>query len=164
MNQEYLANTYRDQSLTGATGVELVIALYDGAIRFLYRAQQAVLEEDVRGRRHAVKKALDILMYLQARLRPDVGGKVAHTLGDFYAVMFQMTLEASYYASAESLQEVILCLRNVRDAWTVVARDPEANKALPRELRTRSEALVAVPARTVEQEFAESGTSHAWAA
>ncbi len=32
--------SYQEQSLSGATGVELVVALYDGTIRFLYRAMQ----------------------------------------------------------------------------------------------------------------------------
>ena len=54
--------SYREQALACATGVELVVALYDGAIRFLYRAMQAVEEGDVRGRRIAVKKVVDILM------------------------------------------------------------------------------------------------------
>jgi flagellar protein FliS len=155
---------YGEHALAGATGVELVIALYDGAIRFLYRAVQATIEDDTPGRRAAVKKALDILMYLQARLRPDVGGKTAETLGDFYATMFTMTLEASHHGSAEELQEVILCLRNVRDAWTIVARDPAANKVLPRELRTRAEAFVPATARTLREEFGQEKAPRAWAA
>ena len=133
---------YQEQALTGATGVELVVALYDAALRFLYRAVQAVEEHDVLGRRAAVKKALDILIYLQARLRPDVGGTAATALSDFYAAMFTMTLEASHAESAEAFQEVIACVRNVRDAWVIVARDPEAGKVLPRELRTREERFV----------------------
>jgi flagellar protein FliS len=130
---------YQEEALAGATGVELVIALYDGAARFLHRAIECVEEQDVRGRRLAVKKALDILMYLQARLRPDVGGSTATALSDFYAEMFTMALEASHAESVEQFQEVILCLRNVRDAWVVVARDPAAARVLPRELRTREE-------------------------
>src|SRR3984957_18238523 len=126
---------YQDQSLSGATGVELIIALYDGAIRFLYRAVQCVEEDDARGRRIAVKKVLDILTYLQARLRPDLGGAVAASLADFYATMFTMTLEASHLESKEQFEEVIGFVRNVREAWVVVARDPEAGKGLPRELR-----------------------------
>jgi flagellar secretion chaperone FliS len=134
--------SYQDQSLSGATGVELVVALYDGAIRFLYRAMQCVEEDDVRGRRIAVKKVLDILMYLQARLRPDLGGVVAASLADFYATMFTMTLEASHLESKEQFEEVIGFVRNVREAWVVVARDPEAGRVLPRELRTREERFV----------------------
>lgn len=136
--------SYQQQALVGATGVELVVALYDAMIRFLYRAVQCVEEDDVLGRRIAVKKVVDILMYLQARLRPDMGGNVAASLADFYAAMFTMTLEASHIASKEQFEEVIACVRNLRDAWVIVARDPEAGRVLPRELRTREEKFVPV--------------------
>ena len=133
---------YQQQALAGATGVEQIVALYDGVIRFLYRAIQSCEEKDIYGRRIAVKKAIDILIYLQARLRPDVGGSVATALADFYSTMFTMTLEASHHQSAEQFREVIGLVRNVREAWVVVARDPKAGKVLPRELRTREEKLL----------------------
>jgi flagellar protein FliS len=152
--------SYQQQSLVGATGIELIVALYDGAIRFLYRAMQSVEEEDVHGRRIAVKKVLDILMYLQARLRPELGGSVAASLADFYATMFTMTLEASHFESAEQFQEVIAYLRNVREAWVIVARDPEAGKVLPRELRTREERFVP----PVVTEAADAGAASRWLA
>ena len=138
---------YEQQSLVGATGVELVVALYDGAIRQLHRAIQAVREDDTVGRRVAVKKVVDILMYLQARLRPDVGGTAASTLSDFYAAMFTLTLEASHIASVDGLMEVIRCIRNVRDAWAIAAKDPAVGKVLPRELRTREERYTAPAVR-----------------
>lgn len=144
--------TYQQQALAGATGVELVVALYDGVIRFLYRAMQCAEEGDVRGRRLAVKKALDIFIHLQARLRPDLGGEVSASLADFYAVMFNMTLEASHRASKERFEEVIACVRNVREAWIVVARDPDAGKVLPRELLTHEERYVQPPAATTTTE------------
>ncbi len=138
--------TYQEQALTGATGVDLIVSLYDGWIRFLYRAARAIGEGDTLDRRYAVKRALDILMYLQARLRPDVGGRPAQALSDFYAAMFTMTLEASHAESHEQMLEVIACVRNVRDAWVVVAKDPQANRVLPRELRTTEERRPAVAA------------------
>jgi flagellar protein FliS len=134
--------SYQLQALAGATGVELIVALYDGLVRFLYRAMQCVEEGDAHGRRVAVKKAIDILMYLQARLRPDVGGNVAASLADFYSAMFTLTLEASHLESKEQFEEVISFVRNVREAWVVVARDPEAGRVLPRELRTREETFL----------------------
>ncbi len=134
---------YRQQALVGATGVEIVVALYDGVLRSLYRARECCREDDSIGRRVAVKKVVDILIYLQARLRPDVGGKPAESLADFYAAMFTLTLEASHIASVEGFDDVIACIRNVRDAWTIVARDPAAGKVLPRELRTREERFIA---------------------
>jgi flagellar protein FliS len=140
-----MESEYQQQALLGANGVELVIALYDGAIRFLYRAIQCVEEDDEIGRRSAVKRAIDIIMYLQTRLRTDIGGKPAAALSDFYATMFTMTLEASRFASSQQFTEVIACLRNVRDAWLVVARDPEAQQILPRELRSQAERYAKLP-------------------
>ena len=144
---------YQQQSMVGATGLELVVGLYDAAIRSLHRAKQSVEEDDVHGRRLAVRKVVDILMYLQARLRPDVGGSPAVALAEFYAAMFTMTLEASHIASADGFDEVIACVRNVRDAWVIVAKDPEAGKVLPRELRTAEEKFVpTIPVQRVERE------------
>jgi flagellar secretion chaperone FliS len=134
-----METAYQQHALQSANGVELIIALYDGAIRFLHRAIQCVDERDEIGRRAAVKRAVDIIMYLQARLRTDIGGKPAAALADFYTAMFTMTLEASHVASRRQFTEVIACLRNVRDAWVVVSRDPEAQMLLPRELRSQDE-------------------------
>ena len=130
---------YEQQALVGATGMDLIVALYDGIIRFLYQARACADCGDIYGRRLAVKKVVDILIYLQARLRPDVGGDAAASLSDFYAAMFTLTLEASHAHSVESFDEVLACIANVRDAWVIVARDPEAGRVLPRELRTREE-------------------------
>ncbi len=154
--------SYQQQALVGATGVELVVALYDAALRSLYRAMQCVREDDTIGRRVAVKKVVDILMYLQARLRPDVGGATASTLSDFYAAMFTMTLEASHLQSVEGFEEVAACVRNVREAWAIVARDPAAGKVLPRELRTAEERFVPVSQEAADP-AAETGPSR-WAA
>jgi flagellar protein FliS len=156
-----MENNYQQQALQGANGIELIIALYDGALKFLYRAIQSVEEHDEIGRRIAVKRVVDILMYLQARLRTDIGGKPAASLADFYAAMFTMTLEASSIASAEQLHEVIGCIRNVREAWTVVAQDPEAQLMLPRELRTQEERYAGV-ARSASTQDSPASTS--WSA
>lgn len=134
-----METAYQQQALRSTNGIELIIALYDGAVRFLHRAIQCVDESDEIGRRVAVKRAVDIIMYLQARLRTDIGGKPAAALADFYTAMFTMTLEASHIASRKQFEEVIACLRNVRDAWLVVARDPEATRLLPRDLRSQAE-------------------------
>ena len=142
--------TYQQNSLNGATGIELVIALYDGAIRFLYRAIQCIEEDDVRGRRVAVKKSVDVLMYLQARLRPELGPRPAAALSEFYAAMFTMTLEASHAASREQFLEVIACIRNVREAWAIAAKDPIVGRMLPRELRTHEEKFIPGPAPKLE--------------
>lgn len=123
---------YRQHALEGASAVDLVVALYDGILRFLYAAGEAVERGDAAARRAAVKRALDIIVHLQARLRMDVGGRPAQVLSEFYASIFAEILQASQSASRQKFDHAIDCVRNVRDAWRQVASDPEAATATAR--------------------------------
>jgi len=123
--------SYREHALDGASAVDLVVALYDGMIRFLYAALEAVERGDADARRAAVKRALDIIIHLQARLRMDVGGRPAKSLSEFYASIFALILQASQSASKPKFEHAIECVRNLRDAWREVARDPDANPGSP---------------------------------
>ncbi len=118
---------YQGYGLEGASAVDLVVALYDGIIRFLYGACDAVERGDVEGRRGASKRALDIIIHLQSRLRMDVGGQPAQTLSEFYAAIFAQILQASQTDSRHKYLHAIDCVRNVRDAWRQVAEDPTVN-------------------------------------
>lgn len=144
-------DNYREHMLDGASAVDLVVALYDGIIRFLYAAIAAVERGDVSGRRVAVKRAMDIIIHLQARLRMDVGGKPAQALSEFYASVFAQMLQASQAASKAKFEHTIDCVKNVRDAWRQVAQGTEANPG--------SAKVIAMPSR----EHAESPASEAMA-
>ncbi|HTX76331.1 MAG TPA: flagellar protein FliS, partial [Terracidiphilus sp.] len=82
-------------------------------------------------RRAAVKRALDIILHLQARLRMDVGGSPAKALSEFYAATFAQILQGSQSASRARLEHAIACVRNVRDAWREVARDSAVANGAP---------------------------------
>ena len=121
--------SYQQHALDSASAVDLVVAHYDGILRFLYAASAAVERGDQEGRRAAVKRALDIIIHLQARLRMDVGGRPAQALSEFYASVFAQILQASQSASVQKFDHAIDCVKNVRDAWRQVAKDPEVNPA-----------------------------------
>jgi flagellar secretion chaperone FliS len=120
---------YREHALDGASPVELIVALYDGIIRFLYVAVESIERNDADARRAAVKRALDIIIHLQSRLRMDVGGQPAQSLSEFYASVFAQILRASQSASKAEFEHAIGCVRNVREAWREVARDQSVNSA-----------------------------------
>ncbi len=124
--------SYREHALDGASAVDLVVALYDGIIRYLYAAMEAVERGQAEERRAAVKRALDIIIHLQARLRMDVGGRPAQALSEFYASIFAQILQASQSASKQKFEHAVACVKNVRDAWRQVAREPEAQPAAGR--------------------------------
>jgi len=142
--------SYREHVLEGASAVDLVVALYDGIIRFLHGAVDAVERGDAEARRVAVRRAMDIIIHLQARLRMDVGGKPAQALSEFYASIFAQILQASQSASKQKFEHAIDCVRNVRDAWREVARDPTVN------MGARGAMAMAAP-RPVEMDRGETG-------
>ncbi|MBT9329959.1 flagellar export chaperone FliS [Paracidobacterium acidisoli] len=152
-------SSYQQKSVAGMNQVELVVALYDGMVRFLFRGVRAIEEGNVRERRIAMKRTLDILMHLQSRLRMEVGGP-AQSLSEFYAVIFALCLEGSRLASAERLLEAIRCIRNVREAWQQVAQDPEVRRQFAQPPPPRPAVPVLVPVES----GVEAAESSAWTA
>ena len=149
---------YQEHSLDGASPVDLVVALYDGILRFLYAAIAAVERGDIRGRRIAVKRALAILIHLQARLRMDIGGRPAQVLSEFYASMFALILQASVGPSVQRFEEVIRCVRNVRDAWKQIAAEAPTPAANPQSSTVKPR-VVELPMATVETNHASRWTA-----
>jgi flagellar protein FliS len=153
--------SYQERVLEGASAVDLVVALYDGILRFLYGAIDAVERGDPVGRRAAVKRALDIIIHLQARLRMDIGGRPAQVLSEFYASIFAQILQASQGASKQKFEHAIDCVRTVRDAWRQVAREADPFSGMQSKLVKLSDAP---PVATASFEVSFDGSSSNWTA
>jgi len=110
-------NEYQAHTLEGASPVEMTIALYDGIVRFMNQAIDAVEQNDADRRRAAVKRAMDIVMHLQLTLDRKRGGKPAEALTEFYTAMFALMLQGSQANSRQKFEQVISNVRNVREAW-----------------------------------------------
>jgi flagellar secretion chaperone FliS len=110
-------NSYQARALEGASPVELTIALYDGIVRFMNEAIEAVEQNDADRRRAAVKRAMDIVMHLQVTLDRKRGGAPAEALTEFYTAIFALMLQGSQANSREKFEQVIANVRNVREAW-----------------------------------------------
>ena len=134
-------DAYQACVIEGASAVELTVALYDGIIRFMYRAIDAAGRGDTAQRRAAVKRAMDIVIYLQATLKMDIGGKPAEALADFYTAVFALMLQGSQANSREKFEQVIANVRNVRDAWRQVTKDSEVDPTLSQARCLRSKRI-----------------------
>jgi len=121
--------TYQSHILEGASPVELTIALYDGIVRFMNQAIDAVEQNDADQRRAAVKRAMDIVMHLQVTLDRNRGGKPAEALTEFYTAMFALMLQGSQANSRAKFEQVIANVRNVREAWKQALVETNFNQA-----------------------------------
>src|ERR1700753_3175899 len=123
---------YHQAAIESANGVQLIVALYDGLQRFLTQAADACEARDEAARREAARRALNIIIHLQANLRMDVGGEGAQRLSDFYTSVFADTLRASAKASRQLFLDTAREVRNVREAWQVAAQDVSLTTMIPR--------------------------------
>ena len=127
---------YHQAAIESANGVQLIVALYDGLQRFLTQAAAACEVGDVAARRESARRALNIIIHLQANLRMDVGGDSAQRLSDFYTAVFADVLRASAGMSRQLFLDTAREVRNVREAWKIAAQDPASLATVPPDLKT----------------------------
>jgi flagellar protein FliS len=132
---------YHQAAIESANGVQLIVALYDGLQRFLTQAADACETHDEIARREAARRALNIVIHLQANLLMDLGGGSAERLSDFYTAVFADVLRASAGESRQIFLDTAHEVRNVREAWKVAAQDPATLSMIPLDLQTTQEQL-----------------------
>jgi len=116
-------NAYRTTEVTSRTPLELVVMLYDGAIRFVGVAKDAIGRGDIRGRSQAISRALAIVSELQNTLDVQRGGEMAASLDDLYRYLTQRLVHATIHNDTASLDESRRLLETLRDGWQTIAAE-----------------------------------------
>lgn len=104
-----------------------VVMLYDGAIRYVQQAKEAIEKNDIEARFNALVKACDIINGLQISLDFDKGGDVAKLLYDYYAGI-DMRLMSVHQSQDTSICDLcIKHLKMMREAWDEIDQKYEAD-------------------------------------
>lgn len=115
---------YRNTEVQSRTPLELVVMLYDGALRFLSAGREAIGRKDVRARQEAFNRLLAIISELQNTLNIEKGGPVASSLDELYTFMTGRILDSAMHNSTEPLDEVQRVIETLRDGWQQIAVQP----------------------------------------
>ncbi len=116
------ARTYRANSVLTASPGQLVLMLYDGALKSLALAREAFAQpaEDFRRiqliNTHLLK-AQAILAELQSGLNFEAGGEFASTMHRLYDYHIRRLTEANLRKQEAPVAEVERLVRELRDAW-----------------------------------------------
>lgn len=124
------ARTYQAQSVLTASPGQLVLMLYDGALRFLGQAIVALKSpEDTAGRIESANKNLQrtqaILSELKGSLNFEVGGDHARNLDRLYDYHLRRLFEANIKKDPKPAEEVEGLIRQLRDGWAEMLRKDE---------------------------------------
>lgn len=121
MNPRNYAASYKAVSVETSSPGQLVLMLYDGALRFLGAARQGFASGSDRERNETVNngciRAQNILAELQACLDMKVEGDFAKTMYSLYDYMLTRLQEANLQKTEEPIVEVEGLLTQIRDAW-----------------------------------------------
>ncbi len=119
-------STYRQTQVQSRTPLELVVMLYDGALKFLNVAREAIERRDLVARREATSRALAIVSELQSTLNMAEGGDIAQRLDELYSFVNQRILQAVQTNSVAPLDEAIGVLDTLRGSWVSIAAPADA--------------------------------------
>ena len=133
-NAHPYARAYQTQSILTASPGQLVLLLYDGALRFMAQARAAfALPADDLSRIQKINTSLlraqAVILELRANLDPKAGGELAGNLDRLYDYHLRRLQECNLRKDEAPLIEVERLVRSLREAWAEMLLGGEAKVA-----------------------------------
>lgn len=131
--------SYRSVATQTASPGQLVLMLFDGAIRFLECALHGFGSEDIVEAYQAINnnvlRAQSIIHELNLSLNMEQGGECAQTLRRLYDYFDRRLQESNLQKVPAGIEEVIRRLTTLRDAWSQMLQgntwEPKPGEAQP---------------------------------
>jgi flagellar protein FliS len=118
------AQAYYQTQIQSRSPLELVVMLYDGAIRFLDQTVDAMQRNDLVAKRESLSRAMAIVTELHGMLDLEQGGEVAASLDSLYTYMIERITTGNQQRDPAPVAEVIRLLTGLREAWSQIAQAP----------------------------------------
>ncbi len=110
-------NPYQQTQVGTASPEQLLIMLYDGAIRFIAQAEEAVAAGERLKKLEGVSRALAIVTYLADTLDHQAGWEMSENLDGLYGYMARELSRANLENDQEGLKGVGAMLADLRQTW-----------------------------------------------
>lgn len=118
---------YQQSSVQTATPGQLIIMLYEGAIRFTNAAIDGIKKQNYEAVNTNLKKAQAIVHELMAAL--DYTYDISKELSRIYEYMLHLLIEANLKKNAAFAQEALGYMHEFRDTWKQVIKTPAGAQA-----------------------------------
>lgn len=121
--------TYRNVSVQTASRGEILLALYDAALRHTHTARDAIEAGDVQRKGQSIDSALAILAELSGTLDAKVAPELCANLGALYAYFMRCLQQASSNMQVDKVDEVLAHLRGLRETWSQAVHQARSGAA-----------------------------------
>ncbi len=113
----YNMNQYQQNQISTASPEQILLMLYDGAIRFTRRAISGLEENKPELKRSGVSKAMAIISEFSNSLNHEVGGEIAEDLDALYDFMIRELTAGNLHDDIKKLKVVEKLLVDLREGW-----------------------------------------------
>lgn len=110
-------NAYRQTAVTTASREQVLIMLYEGAIKHLKKAAESCATKDLAAKGVAVGKAHDIINELSNSLDFNVGGDIAKNLERLYGFAIDQIIQGNLNNDPAKFDSARKILENLLDGW-----------------------------------------------
>ncbi|PKN09017.1 MAG: flagellar export chaperone FliS [Deltaproteobacteria bacterium HGW-Deltaproteobacteria-8] len=114
------AKAYLSTQVTTATQGDLLLLLYDTAIKHIKLAKDKMAERDFAAKGILISKAIEIVSELHESLNKEKGGEVAKNLSKVYFLCNTRLLQANIEMNPARLDEVVGILSGLRQAFAQI--------------------------------------------
>jgi flagellar protein FliS len=112
---------YGAVKVTTASPAQVLVMLYDGLLRFLREAQEA-MRQNKRGRAgERISRSHAILQELVSALDPEQSPQLCERLQSLYLFCMQHLLRANIEQDPAKIADIVRLLMPLRDAWSTAA-------------------------------------------
>ena len=111
---------YEQNSVTTASPGELTIMLYNGCLKFMAKAKQAILNKHYEEKNTNIQKSQKIIRELMVTLNMDYD--VSKNMMSLYEFINQCLTEANIKNDAGKLEEAEALVTEFRDTWKQVVQ------------------------------------------
>lgn len=108
---------YRQTQINTTPKEQILLMLYDGAVRFLHQAKAGFAEKNIEKIHNNIVKVQNIITEFESSLDLANGGDFAKNLFGLYEFMSQQLSIANIKKKEESLDIVIKHMTELRDTW-----------------------------------------------
>jgi len=113
----YGANQYKQTAVTTASRGQILLMLYEAAIRNCKKAIECIEKKDMAGKGMAIGKVHDIVNELTTSLDHNVAGNIASDLERLYNFMVEQLMKANLENTKEPIVQVQKLLETLLEGW-----------------------------------------------
>ncbi len=125
------AKAYKRQQIETATPEEILLLLYDGAIRFLVISKDALKRGQIEKAHMHLIQTQNIIGEFMATLNLEIGGEVSQELYRLYEYLHHRLVEANVKKDVTMIDEVLVHLRKLRATWAEAIQRAAQEKNSP---------------------------------